>query len=75
MRAGFLFLLGDAFEKGLRCKLGQTHTQRFMPELLDKISNDQLEPQAIITHRMPLAEAARGCQIFNDNKRTAARWC
>ncbi len=62
------FLFGDAFEKGLTFKMGQTHTQRFMPELLDKIYNGKLKPEAIITHRMPLADAARGYQIFNDKE-------
>ena len=62
------FLFGDAFEKGLAFKMGQTHTQQFMPELLEKISNGELHPEAIITHRMPLADAARGYEIFNDKK-------
>ena len=64
--AGFIhgFLFGDAFEKGLTFKTGQTHAQRFMPELLKHIGAGQLRPEAIITHRMPLAEAARGYEIF-----------
>ncbi len=62
------FLFGDAFDKGLSFKMGQTHTQRFMPELLDKISSGKLKPEAIITHRMPLADAARGHRIFNDKE-------
>ena len=28
------FLLGDAFDKGLSVRKGQTHVQRFIPELL-----------------------------------------
>ncbi|MDY0747565.1 zinc-dependent alcohol dehydrogenase [Paucibacter sp. R3-3] len=65
--AGFIhaFLFGDAFEKGLTFKGGQTHAQRFMPELLQLISNGELRPEVIITHRLPLAEAARGYEIFN----------
>jgi threonine dehydrogenase-like Zn-dependent dehydrogenase len=65
--AGFLhaFLFGDIFEKGVTIKGGQTHAQRFMPELLEKIGNGQLRPETIITHRLPLADAARGYQVFN----------
>lgn len=65
--AGFLhgFLFGDIFEKGLTLKGGQTHAQRFMPELLEHIANGRLQPQAIITHRLPLAEAASGYRVFN----------
>lgn len=64
--AGFIhgFLFGDAFEKGLTFKMGQTHAQRFMPELLEHIGAGKLRPETIITHRMPLADAARGYEIF-----------
>ncbi|HEX7688821.1 MAG TPA: zinc-dependent alcohol dehydrogenase [Burkholderiaceae bacterium] len=58
------FLFGDAFEKGLTLRGGQTHTQAYMPELLDHISSGRLRPDVIITHRMPLADAARGYEIF-----------
>jgi threonine dehydrogenase-like Zn-dependent dehydrogenase len=65
--AGFIhgFLFGDAFEKGLTFKGGQTHTQRFMPELLQRISAGDLQPQEIITHVMALDDAARGYETFN----------
>ncbi|HEY9106373.1 MAG TPA: zinc-dependent alcohol dehydrogenase [Roseateles sp.] len=68
--AGFIhaFLFGDAFEKGLTFKGGQTHAQRFMPELLDRISTGVLRPEAIVTHRLPLEQAARGYEIFNDKQ-------
>jgi len=65
--AGFIhgFLFGDAFEKGLVFKMGQTHAQHFMPELLRHIDEGNLQPQAIITHRMSLEDAPRGYDIFN----------
>jgi threonine dehydrogenase-like Zn-dependent dehydrogenase len=65
--AGFIhgFLFGDAFEKGLTFKMGQTHVQRFMPELLEHIGNGKMKPDVIISHRLPLADAARGYEIFN----------
>jgi len=68
--AGWLhgFLLGDAFDKGLTFKMGQTHVHRLLPMLLDRIENGDLEPNAIITHRMPLAEAARGYKVFDEKQ-------
>ncbi|SOD42549.1 zinc-dependent alcohol dehydrogenase [Nitrosovibrio sp. Nv4] len=65
--AGFIhgFLFGDAFEKSLIFKMGQTHVQRFLPELLEHIESGKLHPDVIITHRMPLAEAAAGYRIFD----------
>lgn len=64
--AGFIhgFLFGDAFEKGLTFRMGQTHVQRFLPELLGHIESGKLHPEVIISHRMPLAEAADGYRIF-----------
>jgi threonine dehydrogenase-like Zn-dependent dehydrogenase len=66
--AGFIhgFLFGDAFDKGLTFKMGQTHTARYMPELLEHIGEGRLSPEAIITHRLPLEDAARGYTMFND---------
>ena len=50
------FLFGDAFDKGITFKMGQTHVQKIMPELLAAIVNGKLKPEIIITHRLP-AEA------------------
>jgi threonine dehydrogenase-like Zn-dependent dehydrogenase len=65
--AGFIhgFLFGDAFEKGLIFKMGQTHVQRFLPELLAHIEAGKLHPDVIISHRMPLAQAAAAYKIFD----------
>lgn len=68
--AGFIhgFLFGDAFEKGLTFKSGQTHAQRFMPELLERIASGALRPEVIVTHNLPLQEAVRGYELFNDKQ-------
>jgi threonine dehydrogenase-like Zn-dependent dehydrogenase len=65
--AGFIhgFMFGDAFEKGVSFKSGQTHVQRFMPELLQCIQEGKLKPEAIITHRLSLDEAANGYRVFD----------
>lgn len=65
--AGFIhgFLLGDAFDKGLTFKMGQTHVHRFLPELLESIEEGRLHPADIITHRMSLEDAVKGYEIFN----------
>lgn len=68
--AGFVhgFLIGDAFDKGLTFKMGQTHVQKVMAPLLEHVQNGDLHPEIIISHHMPLADAARGYQIFNDKE-------
>ena len=65
--AGFIhgFLFGDAFEKGITFKMGQTHVQRYMPELLELIWQGKLHPGQIISHRLPLELAAEGYRMFD----------
>ncbi|MBA3755435.1 MAG: glutathione-dependent formaldehyde dehydrogenase [Nitrosomonas sp.] len=65
--AGFIhgFLFGDAFEKGLVFKMGQTHVQRFLPELLSFIEEGKLHPNQIVSHRLPLAQAVEGYKMFD----------
>jgi len=73
--AGFIhgFLFGDIFEKGLTIRGGQTHAQRFMPELLEAIQEGELRPEEIISHHLPLAEADRGYKIFNEKQESCRK--
>ena len=65
--AGFIhgFLFGDVFEKGLGIRTGQTHVQHHMPELLEFIEAGKLQPEIIISHRLPLEKAAEGYRMFD----------
>ena len=65
-RGGFIhgFMFGDAFDKGLTFRMGQTHVHAWLPDLLALIEQGLLTPEEIVTHHMPLEEAARGYQIF-----------
>jgi threonine dehydrogenase-like Zn-dependent dehydrogenase len=68
--AGFMhaFMFGDAFDKGLTFKMGQTHAQKLMPELLEHIGNGDLKPEIIISHRMKLEDAAQGYATFDQKE-------
>lgn len=68
--AGFIhgFLFGDAFDKGLTFKMGQTHVPPLLPTLLQHVLEGELRPEIIISHRLPLAEAAEGYRIFESRK-------
>jgi threonine dehydrogenase-like Zn-dependent dehydrogenase len=59
------FLFGDAFDKGLTFKMGQTHVHRFLPELLGYIERGELTPELITSHRLSLAQAAEGYRMFD----------
>lgn len=73
--AGFIhgFMFGDAFDKGLTFRMGQTHVHARLPDLLALIEQGLLTPEEIVTHHMPLEEAARGYQILRNVKRRAAK--
>ncbi|WP_220814337.1 zinc-dependent alcohol dehydrogenase [Pseudomonas paralcaligenes] len=65
--AGFIhgFLFGDAFDKGLTFKMGQTHVQPLLPTLLEHVERGELKPDVIISHRLPLEQAAEGYKMFD----------
>ncbi|WP_313739066.1 zinc-dependent alcohol dehydrogenase [Pseudomonas sp.] len=65
--AGFIhgFLFGDAFDKGLTFKMGQTHVQRYLPELLGYIEDGSLKPEEIVTHTLALEKAELGYKLFD----------
>lgn len=65
--AGFIhgFLFGDAFDKGLTFKMGQTHVHPLLPGLLEHIQKGELNPEIIISHRLDLADAAEGYRLFD----------
>jgi threonine dehydrogenase-like Zn-dependent dehydrogenase len=55
---------GAAFNKGLTLKMGQTHVQRYLRPLLDLVQQGKIDPSFVITHRLPLADAAEGYKNF-----------
>jgi threonine dehydrogenase-like Zn-dependent dehydrogenase len=65
---GFLdkFPFGAAFGKGLTFKMGQTHVQRYLRPLLDRVEQGEIDPSFVITHRMPLDDAPHGYKIFKE---------
>jgi threonine dehydrogenase-like Zn-dependent dehydrogenase len=65
---GFIdkFPMGAVMNRGLTLKAGQCHVQRYLKPLLDRIVKGEIDPSFVITHRLPLAEAPRGYQMFVD---------
>jgi threonine dehydrogenase-like Zn-dependent dehydrogenase len=60
--------LGAAFHKGLTLKMGQTHVQRYMPLLLERIERGEIDPSFVITHRIRLDDAAQAYTVFRDKR-------
>jgi threonine dehydrogenase-like Zn-dependent dehydrogenase len=59
---------GAAFGKGLTFKMGQTHTQRYMKPLLERIERGAIDPSFVITHRIHIDEGPDAYKMFNDQK-------
>lgn len=62
------FPMGAAFGKGLTLKMGQTHTQRYMKPLLDRIVAGEIDPSEIISHRLKIEDGPDAYKNFNDEK-------
>ena len=50
--------------KGLTIKSGQSHVQRYMQPLLERIEKGEIDPSFVITHRMRLEDAPKGYDEF-----------
>jgi threonine dehydrogenase-like Zn-dependent dehydrogenase len=59
---------GTAFNKGLTFKMGQTHVQRYLRPLLERVERGDIDPSFVITHRLPLDEAPQAYRTFRDKK-------
>jgi threonine dehydrogenase-like Zn-dependent dehydrogenase len=64
--SGFVdkFPLGAAMNKALVLRMGQMHAQRYLPMLLRRLADGEIEPGYLATHPMPLAEGPRAYEIF-----------
>ena len=60
--------MGAAFNKGLTFKMGQTHAHRYLEPLAKKIEQGEVDPSFVMTHTLPLEEAAHGYEIFHDKE-------
>jgi threonine dehydrogenase-like Zn-dependent dehydrogenase len=62
------FPIGALMEKGLSVKSGQTHVQKYMPQLLNMILEGKLDTTFLISHRMSLEEAPTGYKMFKERQ-------
>lgn len=60
--------MGAFMNKGLTMKAGQTHMQRYMKPLLEKVESGLIDPSFVITHRVKLQDAPAAYQTFRDKK-------
>jgi threonine dehydrogenase-like Zn-dependent dehydrogenase len=62
------FPIGALMEKGLSVRSGQTHVQKYMPQLLKLIMEGRLNTTFLISHRMSLEDAPAGYKMFKERQ-------
>jgi threonine dehydrogenase-like Zn-dependent dehydrogenase len=62
------FPIGSVMNRGLTIKTGQTHVQRYMQPLLERIQKGEIDTTCIITHHLPLDDAPHGYDIFKNKQ-------
>jgi threonine dehydrogenase-like Zn-dependent dehydrogenase len=62
------FPMGAVMNRGLTIKSGQCHVHRYLRPLLERIVNGDIDPSFIITHSLPLSDAARGYELFKNKE-------
>jgi threonine dehydrogenase-like Zn-dependent dehydrogenase len=58
------FPIGSVLNRSLTIKAGQCHVHRYMRPLLERIQEGEIDPTFIITHTLPLTDAAKGYELF-----------
>jgi threonine dehydrogenase-like Zn-dependent dehydrogenase len=59
---------GAAFNKSLTIRMGQMHGQKYMPMLLDRVLNGEIDPAAVFTHHLSLEETPKAYELFKHKK-------
>jgi threonine dehydrogenase-like Zn-dependent dehydrogenase len=62
------FPMGSVMNRSLQIKTGQTHVQRYLPQLLDLVVQGKIDPSYVITHRLNLNDAPAGYEAFKHKK-------
>ncbi|KAA9338514.1 glutathione-dependent formaldehyde dehydrogenase [Hymenobacter busanensis] len=62
------FPLGQFFDKGITLRGGQAPAHKHIDTLLQYVIDGKVQLDDVISHRLPLAEAAHGYDIFRNKK-------
>ncbi|KKE77962.1 glutathione-dependent formaldehyde dehydrogenase [Bacilli bacterium] len=63
-----MFPLGPFFTRNITLKMGQAPARSYMQELYHQIVAEEFDPTDIITHKLPLDQAEKAYDIFNNKK-------
>jgi len=60
--------MGQAMNKGLTFRMGQTHVNRWTDDLLHRIEQGQIDPSFVITHTAKLDDGPEMYKVFRDKQ-------
>lgn len=60
--------MGSAINRGLTFRMAQTPVQRYLPELMRRIENGDIDPSFVITHRANLEDGPALYETFREKK-------
>jgi threonine dehydrogenase-like Zn-dependent dehydrogenase len=59
---------GSVMNRSVTIKTGQTHVQRYLAPLLERVQKGEIDPSFVITHQMKLEDAPRGYELFKNKE-------
>jgi alcohol dehydrogenase len=62
------FPVSQIFDKGITLRCGQAPVHNYIDTLMSLVIEEKIRLDDIISHRLPLSEAAYGYKIFNDKE-------
>lgn len=62
---GNIVPMGNVVNKGITIRANQASVKRLLPRLIEHIQAGRIDPKAMITHRVPLADIANAYHIFS----------
>ena len=60
--------MGSAINRGLTFRMAQTPVQHYLPKLLERVENGEIDPSFVITHHAPLEQGPELYKTFRDKK-------
>jgi threonine dehydrogenase-like Zn-dependent dehydrogenase len=60
--------MGSFMNRSLTMKTGQTHVQKYMRPLLERVQKGEIDPSFVITHRLKLDDAPEAYTMFRDKE-------
>ena len=60
--------IGDIWLKNITIVSGAANVQGHMDEVIELVRDGRLDPKVIISHRMPLSEAPKGYELFDQKE-------